>query len=270
MEASASHYPVLLFFVGARGCCWWPMKKVCRIPTEQVPWSTPICLEQRPKHQLICNAWSRALHTSTPVSCRMCLQARQNSWYVDLYSVILNLCFKEQHDRLLRCGISLAWHHVCVFFALGSTSVDKHLTVFCQHSHVARRERSEVAIDTWLCWGCLLPPENVADGPWRKFVGFPLRKCREAHLFVLNRGQTIRSYAMPGAERYILTRRCRVECIRKFEKFMTLWSAERHVLCSVLVALFWYGFRFAGCWCVMCFCIIVPISVMKWVDPCPR
>ena len=63
--------PVPLFSSCARGCCWWPMKKTCRIPTEQVPWSTTFCLEQRPKHQLICNAWSRALDIS------MQLQVRQ-------------------------------------------------------------------------------------------------------------------------------------------------------------------------------------------------
>jgi len=58
-------------------------------------------------------------------------------------------------------------------------------------------------------------PEDVADGPWRKLVGFPLSKCHEAQLFVLNRGQNISWYAMPGAEHWILV------CSCKFDKFMT-------------------------------------------------
>ena len=84
--------PVPLFSSCARGCCWWPMKKACRIPTEQVPWSTTFCLEQRPKHQLICNAWSRALDIS------MQLQVRQIH---DMFIFLFN------HPKLMLQGT--AW-----------------------------------------------------------------------------------------------------------------------------------------------------------------
>ena len=146
------------------------------------------------------------------------------------YFTTLNWCFKEQHDRLLRCGISLAWRQVTCCFSLNS---DKKwialINAFRQASYslISTLPRCtawmfEVTIGTWRRWCVLLAPEDVADGPWRKLVGFPQSKCHEAQLFVLNRGQNISWYAMPGAEHWILV------CSCKFDKFMTCWFIFNH------------------------------------------